>query len=242
MSRSAAKLWPAIIALAATTASAAAFTPPSRVETFFNYLKQTASETLRFNENIKDRWYNRFNNLQIQKNVQNSLQKIKEIYDDQMLQQNHRNLHEKAGKRSLLEKLGETRISSEGKTLNDHAREIINKLRPDLRETDYYNNPARTISYFILLDPRGFIENVKIIRGPLDMPMTLKEAYEFYSRTDPEKAKKILNMLESLQKLYMPDSESQPLDVIIESIGQTIELLNHQSDNNDKSPQKLQSD
>ena len=58
--------------------------------------------------------------------------------------------------------------------------------------------------------------------------MTLKEAYQYYTRTDPERAQKILNMLDRLQRLYGPghNPDEKQLDVIIESIQQTVDLLN----------------
>jgi len=207
------------------SASVYAFSPPSRLETFYNYLKKTASETVKFNEEITNSWYDRLKNLQVKENVQNSFDKLKNMFaDDENM---HQKRHQKAQSRHFLEKMGDYKISSDGSSLNDYAREAINRIRPDLQNSDYFNNPAKTISYFIMLDPRGFVENVRIIRGPMDTQMTIREAYQYYTRTDPQKAEKILKMLESLQKLGIPDSDQNQLQIILESVEDTVELLNH---------------
>lgn len=205
-------------------ASVHAFSPPSRLETFYNYLKKTASETVKVNEEITNSWYDRLKNLQVKENVQNSFEKLKNMFEED--QNAHQKRHQKAQTRHFLEKLGDYKISSDGSSLNDYAREAINRIRPDLQNSDYFNNPSKTISYFIMLDPRGFVENVRIIRGPMDTQMTIREAYQYYTRTDPKKAEKILNMLESLQKLGVPDSDQNQLQIILESVEDTVELLN----------------
>lgn len=201
--------------------------PQSRVEVFFDYLKKTASETLQFNQETTDAWYEKLNNLQIRQNLQDSLDQVRQMINNCDSSESDR---QKAQNRNFLEQLGHMKISKDGQTLNEYAREAVDKLCPDLRGTDYFNNPGKTLSYFLMLDPIGFVENVKIIKGPLDTPMTIKEAYQYYTRTDPAKAEKILRMLESLQKLNSPDTEQDQLKIIMESVEQTIELLNHSSE------------
>ncbi|MBU1109594.1 MAG: hypothetical protein KKB51_23125 [Candidatus Riflebacteria bacterium] len=195
----------------------------SSLQHYYYYLKQTASEALQFDRDAAKNWYESLPDLKIKENLQQSLDKLKEMlsqppetYEDENARANRR----------LIEQLGRTKISRDGKTLNEYAQDAINHVRPDLRDTDYFNDPARTLSYFILFDPKGFIENVKLIRGPLNAPMTLKEAYQYYTRTDPARAQKILNMLESLQKLYQSEPGTDHRELIIESIQQTVDLLN----------------
>lgn len=204
-----------------------AITPPSRVEVFFDYLKKTASETLQFNQETTDAWYDKLNNLQIKQNLQDSLDQVREMINNRESSEPDR---QKAQNRNFLEQLGHMKISRDGQTLNEYARQAVDRLCPDLRGTDYFNNPGKTLSYFLMLDPCGFVENVKIIKGPLDTPMTIKEAYQYYTRTEPAKAEKILKMLESLQRLNSPDTDQDQLKIIMESVEQTIELLNHQSE------------
>ncbi|EKD81857.1 MAG: hypothetical protein ACD_39C01604G0003 [uncultured bacterium] len=197
----------------------------SRLENYYYYLKQTASEAMQFDSDTARNWYESLPDLQIKENLELSLEKLQEMLSkppETAVDKNSRS------NRMLIEQLGRTRISRDGKTLNEYAQDAIDRIRPDLRDTDYFSDPAKTLSYFVLFDPKGFIENVRLIRGPLDSPMTLKEAYQYYTRTDPARAQKILNMLDRLQKLYGPnhDPDEKQLDVIVESIQQTIDLLN----------------
>jgi len=170
----------------------------ARLEQYYYYLKQTASEAMQLDRDTAKSWYESLPDLKIKENLQQSLDKIKEMLSQPPETSEDNNTR---SNRRLIEELGRTRISKDGKTLNEYAQDAIEHIRPDLRGTDYFNDPARTLSYFILFDPKGFIENVKLIRGPLNAPMTLKEAYQYYNRTDPAKAQKMLNMLDSLQKL-----------------------------------------
>ena len=195
----------------------------SSMEHYYYYLKQTASEAMQFDRDAARNWYESLPDLKIKENLQLSIDKLQEMLSQPPEKQVDKNAR---SNRMLIEQLGRTRISRDGKTLNEYAQDAINHVRPDLRDTDFFNDPARTLSYFILFDPKGFVENVKLIRGPLNAPMTLKEAYQYYNRTDPERAQKILNMLESLQMLYQSDPSTDQRELIIKSIQQTIDLLN----------------
>lgn len=126
----------------------------------------------------------------------------------------------------FLKILGEKGFGQANKTLNEHARELILEVRPDLQGTDLAENPAGTIYYYLALDPLGFVENVRIIRGPMGAPMTLKEAYEFYTATDPEKAARILILLETIQKLSIPTSNESELQIILKAIKTNLDLIN----------------
>ncbi len=212
----------AFIALLLVTNTA---TAQSRLENYYYYLKQTASEAIQFDRDAAENWYDSLPDLKIKENLDTSVKKLKEILSQPP--ETTTNKNERSNRR-VIENFGRTKISRDGKTLNEYAQDAINHIRPDLRDTDYFNDPARTLSYFILFDPKGFVENVKLIRGPLNTPMTLKEAYQYYKRTDPAQAQKILNMLDRLQRLYGPNHnpDEKQLDIIVESIQQTIDLLN----------------
>lgn len=127
----------------------------------------------------------------------------------------------------FLENLGKQQFGEDGKTFNEKASELILRIRPDLKDTDLAADPVRSVYFFLALDPGGFIDNVKIIRGPMNAPMTLREAYQFYYRTSPEKAAKILILLETLQKIGAPTTDEDQLEVILKAIKTNIELLNH---------------
>ncbi|NCB38408.1 MAG: hypothetical protein EOM80_06515 [Erysipelotrichia bacterium] len=202
-----------------------AFQGMTELETFVEYLKKTASETVQFNQNTANSWKEKLNRFQLKENAQNAIDKIEEIFSNCEETQNEPDNQTKQ-KRKFLESLGNTRVDETGQTLNDYARKVIKRTCPQLLETEYYQNPAKALSYFLVVDARGFAENVRIIRGPMGVQMTIKEAYQYYTRTDPEKADRILNMLELLYQLNNPDSGKKQNEIILEAIKETIELLN----------------
>jgi len=211
-----------LMALLLTTGASA---NTARLENYYYYLRQTASEALQFDRDAARNWYESLPDLNLQENFENLVDKLKEMLSqppETAVDKNQRS------NRMLIERFGRTRIGKDGKTLNEYAQDAIDRVRPDLRDTDYFSDPAHTLTYFVVFDPKGFIENVRLIRGPLDSPMTLKEAYQYYKRTDPEKAQKILNMLDRLQRLYGPNNnpDEKQIDIIIEAIQQTLDLLN----------------
>lgn len=188
-----------------------------------------ASHTPQLNEQFKTS----YENLKKYSPSEDIKKKFEEIMNDLQREeldseQQRRNI------KKLFEMIGETPLDAEKNTLNDYAFEFIKKHRPELIGTDYSHNPMQTLSYFIMLDPTGFIEKVKIIRGPMNTPMSLKEAFEFYRNLDPAKSAKILKMIESLTTLYAPDSPHDPLDIVIESLNDTIELLDNEEKKKDK--------
>lgn len=126
----------------------------------------------------------------------------------------------------FLEALGQKKFGDDGKTLNEKTSELILKLRPDLLDTEFTADPAHCIYYFLALDPGGFVKNVKLIRGPMGVPMTLGEAYEYYYQTDPEKAAKILILLETLQKVGAPTTDEGQLEIILKAIKTNLDLIN----------------
>lgn len=131
--------------------------------------------------------------------------------------------------RHFLKALGERKFGDDGLTLNEKVQQVITSIRPDLRDTDFAADPAGGIYYFLALDPGGFAKNVKIIRGPMGMPMTLSEAYQYYYQTDPEKAARILILLETLQKIGAPTTDENQLEIILKAVKTNIDLINDQS-------------
>jgi hypothetical protein len=129
----------------------------------------------------------------------------------------------------FLEALGEKRFGEDGKTLNEKATELLIRLKPDLCGTDFTADPAKCTYYFLAIDPGGFIENVKLVRGPMGAPMTLREAYEYYYRSDPQKAARILILLETLQKIGAPNTDESQLEIILKAVKTNLELINQDS-------------
>ncbi|MEW6708461.1 MAG: hypothetical protein AB1403_01445 [Candidatus Riflebacteria bacterium] len=128
--------------------------------------------------------------------------------------------------KQLLEMLSSQKFGNDGQTLSEKAGELITRIKPDLKDTDYAANPGKAAYYLLALDPKGFIENVKMIRGPLGTPMTLKEAYEYYYRVSPEKAARILILLETLKKIGVPGENDDQLEIILKAIKTNLELIN----------------
>ncbi|MFZ5949712.1 MAG: hypothetical protein ACOYXC_03340 [Candidatus Rifleibacteriota bacterium] len=126
----------------------------------------------------------------------------------------------------FLDMLSSQKFGNDGQTLSEKAGELITRIRPDLKDTDYAANPGKAVYYLLALDPKGFIENVKMIRGPLGSPMTLKEAYEYYYRVSPEKAARILILLETLKKIGVPGENDDQLEIILKAIKTNLELIN----------------
>jgi len=173
-----------------------------------------ASERLRqtsFNDYLQQ-GYDRFNELL--KNVKTSDRPPTQLEKD------------RHALKFFLEALGEKRFGEDGKTLNEKATELLTSLKPDLCGTDFAADPAKCTYYFLALDPGGFIENVKLVRGPLGAPMTLREAYEYYYRCDPEKAARILILLETLQKIGAPNTDESQLEIILKAVKTNLELIN----------------
>jgi len=56
--------------------------------------------------------------------------------------------------------------------------------------------------------------------------MTLREAYEYYYRCDPEKAARILILLETLQKIGAPNTDESQLEIILKAVKTNLELIN----------------
>ena len=185
-------------------------------------IKSLASQTFQ----VKDKWHKSYEELQqfeIKKQMDSAVEKLQKIFKNQKSSDPSQ---KKEANRQFLESLGEMSIGSGSATLNNYARRFIKNYCPSLIGTDYFNDPAKAISYYLVLDGKGFIEKVKLIRGPFGTPMTLKEAYEYYTGTDPEKAEKILIMMEQLQKLGSKDTDQNKVKHILKAIKTNLELIN----------------
>ncbi|MBI3037729.1 hypothetical protein HYY75_01575, partial [bacterium] len=133
--------------------------------------------------------------------------------------------YELSQKRRFIEDLGRLRPFQKNRDLNEFAKEAIQKYFPALNGTDYSENPAKSLSYFLTLDGIGFIKNVKCIRGPFGEPMTLLEAYEQFSRTEPQKAEEMLEIINDMRKLANPENEKERLPALLDGISRTLRLL-----------------
>jgi hypothetical protein len=185
-----------------------------------------ASETLAPKASEWKKSYEYIQQNKITPAIKDSLDKLSELFKDHDKQSKD---EQTEANRKFLEFLGRLKLGSGTTELNDYARDFIDKYCPALKNTGYYNNPSKAISYYLVLDPKGFIEKVRIIQGPLGVQMTIKEAYEYYTRTDPKKAKLILEMMNSLRKLHSPEDPNQQTVEIIKAIKNNIELLNTDS-------------
>ncbi len=132
---------------------------------------------------------------------------------------------EREVRRQGIESIGDVPVGPDRRPLNDFAREAVWKYMPSLEGTDYGNDPAKTLSYFLVLDGKGFIENVKIIRGPLGLPMTLKEGFDYYYRVDPGKSQDILEIMDDIRKLSNPSTPVEKLPHILDGIARGLRLL-----------------
>ncbi len=133
--------------------------------------------------------------------------------------------YELAKRRQEIESLGKIPIGPDGKTFNDYSREAIKKYLPALEGMEYTDDPAKTISYFLILDGKGFIENVRCVRGPSGQQMTLLEAYQFYTGTDPKKAKDILEILDNVRKLSTQDCNKESIPLLLDTIARGLRLI-----------------
>jgi hypothetical protein len=127
--------------------------------------------------------------------------------------------------RQALDQLGDTPIGPSGKKLREHAAETVKQLLPALEGTDYAEDPIKSLSYMLILDGKGFLTELRLIRGPLGNQMTIMEAYEYYTRTDPAKARDMLEMIDNVRKLSQPDSTEKPMPLILDTLGRTLRLL-----------------
>ncbi|MBF0408728.1 MAG: hypothetical protein HQM10_15380 [Candidatus Riflebacteria bacterium] len=127
--------------------------------------------------------------------------------------------------RHIIREIGKTNIGSGTETLNDCARNTIKTWLPALEGSDYCNDPAMAISYFLLLDGKGFLEKVKFIRTQEGDCLTLLEAYQKYSGTDPETAKELLEIIEDIQQLSSPEISEEKMIFLLDAIGRSLKIL-----------------
>jgi hypothetical protein len=198
-------------------------------DTVIERLRFSASDTSRIEKQIKD-GCEKLQQTDFKDLFNRSFKKFSEFLEqqDQTTEQKTNLQKNRQTLKYFLEELGRKQYGESGKSLNEQVGELIIRLRPDLEDTDFSANPAKTIYYYLALDPRGFVENVRIIRGPMGVPMTLRQAYEYYTQSDPEKAAKILILLETLQKIGAPGSEDNQLETILKAVKTNLELINDQ--------------
>lgn len=132
---------------------------------------------------------------------------------------------ETARTRQWLEEQFERWRGPGGKSVPEFARETVSKYLPALQGTDYAQDPIKTLTYLLILDGKGFIRDIKCVRGPLGQPMTLLEAYETYSRTDPKKAEDVLEIMDNIRKLSDPGCEKERVPILLDAIARTLRVF-----------------
>lgn len=130
-----------------------------------------------------------------------------------------------AARREGLRRLGETRLRPDGPSVNDLARQAVGRYLPALEGTDFAADPVRVLSYYLVLDGKGFLRDVRFLRGPLGQPMTLPEAIEYHRRLDPGKAAEMLELLDDLQQMTSPDCPPDKVPLLLDGAGRTLKLL-----------------
>lgn len=185
-------------------------------------LEHYASDTIKPKE-LWNKSYEKLQQIKIPDSLSKTLDQISNFLKSKNRRKNNQNKEEQ---RRFFEFLGKQKLIKNSKSFNDLARETIQKNFPSLTHTDFFNNPSKAISFYLILDVTGFIENVKIVKGPLGAPMTMREAYEYYNRTDPEKAKKMLKMIKHFQNIMDKNiSNSDKLKNIIDAFNTNIKLF-----------------
>lgn len=226
-----------VFTFSVSTVFAADFAGSGIFDGVMEKLRVFASDTIQINRHLKETG-EKIKQTDFQGIFRRGYEKFNEFLEEHKPRQQKSKQWEnnRRALKHFLKELGEKKFGEEGKTLNQHAGDFIVKMRPDLQDTDFSGNPAGTIYYYLALDPRGFVENVRIIRGPLGAPMTIRQAYEYYTQTDPEKAAKILILLETLQKLGAPTTDEDQLDIILKAVKTNLELINDSSTDKEEKP------
>ncbi|HOT29644.1 MAG TPA: hypothetical protein PLU72_15825 [Candidatus Ozemobacteraceae bacterium] len=132
---------------------------------------------------------------------------------------------EREGHRQMIEMLGRMRLANDGRTINEIARDALKTYAPALEGTDYIEDPARAISYFLILDAKGFLEKVKCIRLKDGRILTPIEAYQEYTQTDPAKAKDMLEIIEDIRQLSSPlESDENRIPAALDALARLLRL------------------
>lgn len=127
--------------------------------------------------------------------------------------------------RQMIEMLGRMRLANDGRTINEITRDTLKTYAPALEGTDYIEDPARAISYFLILDAKGFLEKVKCIRMNDGRILTPIEAYQEYTQTDPAKAKDMLEIIEDIRQLSSPlETDENRIPAALDALARLLRL------------------
>ncbi len=132
---------------------------------------------------------------------------------------------DQAARREGLRQLGRTPVGTDGRTVDDLARDAVRRFLPALEGTDFADDPVRVLSYYLVLDGKGFLKEVRFLRGPLGEPMTLLEAIEAHRRLNPGQAAELLELADDLQRLSSPDCPAHQVPVLLDAVGRTLKIL-----------------
>ncbi len=129
-------------------------------------------------------------------------------------------------RRQMLELLGRTPLGSGGRTLNEIAKDTIKNYMPALEDTDYADDPARAISYFLILDGKGFLEHVRCVKMKDGRVLTPIGAYQEYTHTDPARAKDMLEVIEDIRRLSDPlNTNEDRLPAALDALARSLRLM-----------------
>jgi|GEM_PF-2324781 len=128
-------------------------------------------------------------------------------------------------RRQMLELLGRMKLVNDGRTLNEIAKDTLKKYAPALEGTDYIEDPARAISYFLILDAKGFLEKVKCVKTKDGRVVTPIEAYQEYTHTDPARAKDMLEIIEDIRQLSSPlETDENRIPAALDALARILRL------------------
>lgn len=131
--------------------------------------------------------------------------------------------------RQVLELLGRMKVGDGGRTLNEISRDTLKKYAPALEGTDYIEDPARAISYFLILDAKGFLEKVRCVKMKDGRVLTIMEAYQEYTHTDPARAKDMLEIIEDIRQISSPlESDENRIPAALDALARLLRLTTRQ--------------
>ncbi|RCK81005.1 MAG: hypothetical protein OZSIB_2382 [Candidatus Ozemobacter sibiricus] len=199
---------------------------PWGFETCFYCLQQSAAQrTLELGRWALDRSRQALQALQEPGLTDRAIERLLQVKQDWLQRHGNSSDADQAARREGLRQLGRRPVGADGRTVDDVAREAVRRLLPALEGTDLADDPVRVLSYYLVLDAKGFLKEVRFLRGPLGEPMTVLEAIEYHRRLNPGQARELLELAEDLQRLSRPDCPAQQVPLLLDAVGRTLKVL-----------------
>lgn len=199
---------------------------PWGFETCFHCLQQSAAQrTLELGRWALDRSRQALQALQEPGLTDRAIERLLQVKQDWLQRHGDSSDADQAARREGLRRLGRLPVGADGRTVDDVAREAVRRLLPALEGTDLADDPVRVLSYYLVLDAKGFLKEVRFLRGPLGEPMTVLEAIEYHRRLDSGQARELLELAEDLQRLSRPDCPAQQVPLLLDAVGRTLKVL-----------------